>query len=171
MKNMIGILIIILSSFASCQQSTESVKISGLEENEKFAGSWKLQKWTAESANGEVVYPYGDDAKGVITYDKFGNMAVQVMKNKRPRFLSEDPLNAQAEEVWDAYNGFIAYSGTYEVDTSLNKVIHHISLSSFPNWIDQNQIRYYKFDDDHLILSTDLIGVSKHKLIWRRLNH
>ena len=139
--------------------------------NAKFHGSWELKEWTAELISGEVVYPYGDDAKGIITYDKLGHMAVQVMKNKISNFISEDPLNAQPEEVWDAYNGFIAYSGSYDIDSSSNKVIHHIRLSSFPNWVGQNQIRYYKFKDDYLILSTDFIETSKHKLIWKRLNN
>lgn len=176
MKKIIIISLCIVLSVISCKQNAETIKTSEKKENviianEKFDGSWELKEWTAELTSGEIVYPYGEDAKGVLTYDKFGNMAVQLMKNKRPKFLSEDPLNAQPEEVWDAYNGFIAYSGSYEADTSSNKVIHHIRLSSFPNWVGQNQIRYYEFKDDNLILSTDLIGSSKHKLIWEKLNN
>ena len=163
--------IVIVIAFASCKQNSGSITTSSIYGNEEFIGSWELQKWTASLANGEIVFPYGDDAEGVITYDKFGHMSVQVMKNKRTKFLSEDPLEANSEEVWDDYNSFIAYSGNYKVDTSSNKVMHHIKLSSFPNWIDQTQLRYYKFDDDQLILSTDLIGTSKHKLIWKRLNN
>ena len=160
----------------SCKQKSETINASDKKENvtttnEKFDGSWELKKWTAELTSGEIVYPYGKDAKGIITYDKFGNMAVQVMKNKRSQFLSEDPFQAQPDEVFDAYNGFIAYCGSYEVDSDSNKVTHHIKLSSFPNWVGQNQIRYYEFKDDNLILSTDLIGASKHKLIWEKLNN
>lgn len=139
--------------------------------NEKFTGSWELKKWTAELTSGEIVFPYGEDAKGLITYDKFGNMAVQVMKNNRSQFLSEDPLQAQPDEVFDAYNGFIAYSGNYEVSINSNKVVHQIKISSFPNWVGQNQIRYYEFRDDNLILSTDLIGVSRHKLVWEKVKN
>ena len=97
-------------------------------------------------------------------------MAVQVMKNERPPFLSEDPLQAQPDEILDAYNGFIAYSGRYEVDTNSNTVTHQIKISSFPNWVGQNQIRYYKFKDDMLILSTGMIGASKHRLLWEKQN-
>ncbi|TVZ60166.1 lipocalin-like protein [Flavobacteriaceae bacterium MAR_2010_105] len=175
MKKVIVISLCIVLSIISCKQNAETINSSDKKENvtianENFDGSWELKQWTAELTNGEIVFPYGEDAKGILTYDKFGNMAVQVMKSKRPKFLSEDPLNAQPEEVWEAYNGFIAYIGSYEVDTSSNKVIHRIRLSSFPNWVGQNQVRYYEFKDDNLILSTDLIGASKHKLIWEKLN-
>lgn len=176
MKKYITISLCIILSVISCKQNTETINTSDKKENatttnEKFDGSWELKKWTAELKSGEIVFPYGADAKGILTYDKYGNMAVQLMKNNRPKFSSEDPLNAQPEEVWDAYNGFIAYSGSYEVDTSSNKVIHHIKLTSFPNWVGKNQTRYYEFKDDNLILSTDLIGESKHKLIWEKLKN
>lgn len=138
--------------------------------NEKFIGSWELKEWTAESTDGQTVFPYGEDAKGRLTYDEFGNMSVQIMKNNRAIFLSEDPLQAQPEEVLEAYNGFIAYCGNYNVNPSSKQVVHQIKLSSFPNWVGQNQIRYFEFNKDKLILSTDIIGSSQHKLIWRKMN-
>lgn len=148
-------------------ENMENVKMS----NEKFIGSWELKEWTAESAGGKIEFPFGEDAKGRITYDKFGYMAVQIMKNNRSQFLSEDPLQAQPDEVFDAYNGFIAYCGNYEVNVINNQVVHQIKISSFPNWVGQNQIRFYEFKEDKLILSTDIIGSSRHKLIWKKVNN
>lgn len=139
--------------------------------NEKFVGSWELQEWSAQSIDSKMVFPFGEDAIGQITYDDFGNMAVQIMKNNRFQFLSEDPLQAQPDEVIDAYNGFIAYCGNYEVNLNDNHVVHKIKISSFPNWVDQNQIRFFEFEEDRLILSTDLIGSSRHKLIWKKMKY
>ncbi|GJM27956.1 MAG: hypothetical protein DHS20C17_05910 [Cyclobacteriaceae bacterium] len=135
----------------------------------EFIGTWKLEAWTAELTDGKIVFPFGEDAIGRITYDEFGNMAVQVMKNDRPQFLSEDPLQTEPDEVLVAYNGFIAYCGNYQVNLNTNQVVHQIKISSFPNWVGQNQTRYYEFNGDQLILSTDLIGSSRHKLIWKKL--
>ncbi|WP_163708165.1 lipocalin-like domain-containing protein [Mangrovibacterium lignilyticum] len=135
---------------------------------EKLLGSWQLQEWTAELANGEIVFPFGEDVIGRITYDERGDMAVQIMKNNRPEFHSEDLLQAQPDEMIDAYTGFIAYCGTYDVHPNSNQVIHRIAISSFPNWVGQNQVRSYEFKDDRLILSTDVIGSSRHKLVWKR---
>ena len=143
----------------------ENIKLA----NQKFIGSWELEEWTAESTDGEIVFPYGEDAIGRITYDEFGNMAVQIMKNNRSQFHSEDPLQAQPDEVLDAYHGFIAYCGNFEVKLNSGEVVHKIKISSFPNWVGQNQTRYFDFSGDELILSTDLIGSSRHKLIWKKM--
>ena len=137
-------------------------------DSEKFVGSWHLIEWTAELTNGEIIFPSGKDAKGRITYEAEGDMAVQIMKNNPAKFLSEDPLQARPNEIVDSYGGFIAYCGQYVVNHNSNQVVHQIEISSFPNWVGQNQVRYYEFRDDLLILSTDVIGSGRHKLIWKR---
>lgn len=139
--------------------------------NEDFNGSWELIKWTAEQNDGSVLYPFGKDAIGRISYDKSGNMSVQLMKNNRRLFHSEDPLQSTSEEKQQAYGDFLSYCGSYEVNHNLKQVIHQIKISSFPNWIGQNQIRKFEFIDDKLILSTDTIGSSKHKLIWQKVKN
>jgi hypothetical protein len=140
-------------------------------ENEKFIGSWELQKWTAELNDGTIVFPFGEDATGRITYDSNGDMAVQLMKNNRPKFLSADPLQAKPDEMIVAFQDFLSYCGSYEVHNNPNQVVHQIKISSFPNWTGQNQIRKYEFKDDKLILSTDTIGSSRHKLVWQKIKN
>jgi hypothetical protein len=137
--------------------------------NQKFVGSWELQEWTIESNDGRIESPFGKDAIGQITYESNGNMSVQIMKKNRPQFHSEDPLKGRPDEVAIAFNGFIAYCGNYEVNLNSNQVVHQIKISSFPNWVGQNQIRNFKFDEDILTLSTDFIGLNKHKLVWRKI--
>ena len=57
-----------------------------------------------------------------------------------------------------------------------NQVIHHTVLGGlFPNWTGTIQSRYYKFEDDRLVLSTDPIGcIAKERaivtLVWERIN-
>lgn len=136
--------------------------------NEKFVGSWELVEWIAEFKDESIIFPFGEDARGQIHYYNNGNMSVQIMRNNRSRFFSDDPLQAQPDEMAAAYNGFIAYCGKYEVNLSSNQVVHKIEISSFPNWVGQNQIRYYEFDESKLILSTDFIGLSRHKLTWKK---
>ena len=137
--------------------------------NKKFIGSWELKKWTAELNDGTIFFPFGEDAVGRITYDINGEMSVQLMKSNRQKFHSEDPLQAKPEEVLVAFNEFLSYCGSFKVHTNPDQVVHQIKISSFPNWIGQNQIRKFEFTDDKLILSTDTIGSSKHKLIWQKL--
>jgi hypothetical protein len=174
MNYFISISFFLILGFSSCKEKGESNKFVDKKEKvnmsiENFIGSWELKEWYAELSNGETVYPFGEDALGRISYDGFGNMAVQIMQNNRSHFLSEDPLQAQPDEVIDAYNGFIAYCGNYEVDLNHHQVIHQIKISSFPNWVGQNQVRFFEFKDNKLILSTDIIGSSRHTLIWEKM--
>jgi hypothetical protein len=137
--------------------------------NENFIGSWELKKWTAELNDGTIVFPFGEDAKGRITYDSNGNMSVHLMKNNRSQFHSDDPLQAKPDEVIVAFKEFLAYCGSYVIHNNPNQVVHQIKISSYPNWVGQNQIRKYEFKEDNLILSTDTIGSSKHKLVWEKM--
>ena len=134
----------------------------------QFIGSWELHEWRAESMEGDIVYPFGPDAIGEIVYNDDGHMSVQIMKPNRAKFVSDDPLEGQRDEILSAYKGFIAYSGTYEVNEKSNQVFHHIKISSFPNWVGQKQIRNFEFRDNLLILSTDFIESRKHRLIWHK---
>ncbi len=138
---------------------------------EKFVGSWELKKWTAELNDGTIIFPFGEDALGRISYESNGSMSVHLMKNNRLKFHSEDPLQAKPEEVIVAFNEFLSYCGTYKVYTNPNQVVHQIDISSFPNWTGQNQIRKFEFKEDKLILITDTIGSSKHKLVWQKIKN
>ena len=135
----------------------------------KFIGSWALVKWTADVNDETEVFPFGEDAIGRITYEDNGNMSVQIMKNNRLHFHSEDPLQAKPNEVIVAFKEFISYCGSFKVYNNPDQVVHHIKISSFPNWIGQNQIRKFEFKENTLILSTDTIGSSKHKLVWQKM--
>ena len=136
--------------------------------NEKFIGSWELIKWTAELTDGTIVFPFGEDALGKITYESNRSMSVHLMKNNRPHFHSEDPLQAKPHEVIVAFKEFLSYCGSFEVYNNPDQVVHRIKMSSFPNWTGQNQIRKFEFKGDKLILSTNTIGSSKHKLVWQK---
>ena len=52
-------------------------------------------------------------------------------------------------------------------------VIHHIEISSFPNWIGNAQVRFAELDGDLLTLSTKPMtfqGVERTaKLVWERV--
>src|SRR5579872_1555291 len=131
-----------------------------------FTGIWKLQECTATQRDGKVNYPYGEKPVGQLFYEKSGNMMVEIMKPGIKRFVSANLLNGTPEEVLPAYYGFIAYYGTYRIVSDCNIVIHHLEACSFPNWINQDQKRYYKFNNRKLILSTPWIGSERYELTW-----
>jgi len=98
-------------------------------------------------------------------------MGVSFMKEGRTAFASGDIRGGTVDEKIEAFNGYISYSGRFEVKG--DKVIHVIEVSLFPNWIGESQERFYSFDEDTLTLSTplQLVGgmmLSSH-LVWEKV--
>jgi hypothetical protein len=136
---------------------------------DQFIGTWSLLQWAAKPAAGDMFYPFGKDAVGQIVYDAKGSVMVAIMKKERTLFASNDFLHGSVEEMVAAYSGFVAYSGTYDLDVANKRVVHHILISSFPNWVGQDQVRYYDIQDDFLTLRALAIGTTQHELLWRKM--
>jgi len=109
---------------------------------------------------------------GQLFYDVGGNMSGHVMSVDRPTFASNDSGSGADAEVRAAFESHVSYFGTYTVDPSARTVTHHVRGSSYPNWIGHDQIRYYRMDGPHLVLSTPPIpyrGESlEFVLTWER---
>lgn len=133
-------------------------------------GTWNLLSWEIRSSNGNVTRPLGEDPKGLITYDQGGRMAVQLMQTDRSASESADPFAAAPHEIVEAWMGFISYAGRYEIDPSENRVVHHVEICSFPNWVGSRQERFYDFDGELLVLSTPPISLGGEStvstLVW-----
>ena len=133
-------------------------------------GSWNLLSWEIRSSGGVVTKPIGESPRGVITYDVAGRMAVQLMRAERQLAESADPFGAAPAEIVAAWMGFISYAGRYEDDPSLKRVVHHVEICSFPNWVGSRQERFYDFDGDLLVLSTPPISLGGEStvstLVW-----
>jgi hypothetical protein len=134
-----------------------------------FIGIWRLEKCVAIQKDGKINYPYGEKPVGQLLYDEKGNMMVEITKPGIKAFASPSPIQGTPEEVLPAYNGLIAYYGTYRVVPDSNLVIHHLTASSFPNWVGQDQRRYYEFKGNELILRTSLIGAERYELSWKKI--
>jgi hypothetical protein len=73
----------------------------------------------------------GKNPVGLIMYDETEHMAVQFMRDPRPIFASGSD-NATRDEIKNAYEGYYAYSGTYEVNGKEGIVTHHVQSSLRP---------------------------------------
>jgi hypothetical protein len=143
-------------------------------QNEQFIGAWKLVSCEARSSNGEVSYPYERNPFGLLMYDSGGNMSVLIMRRDRPKFASDNRWGGSSEEIKTAFEGFIAYCGTYEVNEEKGTVIHHVEGSSLPNEMGTAKVRVFKFSGDQLSLITPPQPVGEGQLtapwhlIWVR---
>ena len=136
-----------------------------------LVGTWRLISCELRSANGEINYPFGQDASGYITYTEDGYMFVAVMNSNRSKFASGDFKRGTTEETVAAARTYLSYCGKYDIQG--NTVIHRIEVSSYPNWIGMDQPRFFEFDGDRLILSSRPLlvdGIQQTFLVvWERV--
>jgi hypothetical protein len=133
-----------------------------------LVGNWTLVSYITENPDGSLGKPYGD-AVGRLSYDEHGHMAGQVM---RPGRTLVTPGDWQSQQVRSAYAGYIAYFGTYEVNASGDTVMHHVQGALNPGWVGGVQVRRIRFDNDLLILSTEVAkagAMVNHVVTWKKL--
>ena len=97
----------------------------------------------------------GDKLTGTIMYAPDGYMAVQIMRQDRPKFPSGDWLLGTDEEIKEAALGYFAYSGPFLIDEANMVLTHSLSVSLDPNWLGQVQRRAVRIEEDLLHLSTE----------------
>ena len=140
---------------------------------ERFTGTWHLVSCEGRWSDGRVSHPYGESPGGMLIYDGEGSFSGQIMARGRPEFATGNLLKGSGDEVRAAFEGYIAYYGSYEVDEGEGYMVHEVEGSFFPNWIGERQVRRFEFTSDgKLWLSTLPIKGSRADLtvvlLWER---
>ena len=122
----------------------------------RFLGTWKLVSYEFLGPGGEASYPFGREVQGILHYD------------------SNRKFGGTAEEIKEAFEGYFAYFGRYEINQSEGTVTHHIEGSSLPNWVGIDQVRSYEFSENRLILRSTpgRIDDSERsgKFVWEKIS-
>jgi hypothetical protein len=122
-------------------------------------GAWRLCRAEFKRSDGTVFHPYGLKPDGMIFYGADGSMAAQVMPGDE-------------NETGSTGQGYIAYFGTYEVETEQGCVRHQVLGSLNPGWIGTIQVRHVAVEGDQLEIRTAPMMLDGHEtvgqLIWRR---
>jgi hypothetical protein len=122
----------------------------------KLAGLYTLARYA----------PHGDKPRGRIYYDVAGRMNAMIDPPGR-KLLSSSPT---VEEYRDFLRGMIAYYGTYSVDESTSRVIHHVEAASNPIWTGTDLVRWYELQGNRLLIrTTEVATASTNVLTWERL--
>ena len=140
---------------------------------DRFAGTtWRLLECYGKWTDGRITYPYGENPEGQLMYDLQGSFSGQISGSGRPAFQTGNLLKGTEEEIKKAFEGYIAYYGTYEVDEANSQVTHRVESALFPNWIGDVQTRNYEFEGERLRLSTQPIKGRRadltNILLWER---
>jgi hypothetical protein len=137
-----------------------------------LVGAWRLVAWENQAADGQVTHPMGKDPVGYVLYTGDGRFSVLISRVGRPSFGASDLLGGTTEERARAVEGFVAYGGRYSFHG--DRVIHHVELSLFPNWVGSDQQRWVELAGDRLTLSASpLLLAGKQqvpRLVWERVD-
>ncbi|MCG7343950.1 lipocalin-like domain-containing protein [Sporosarcina sp. ACRSL] len=134
---------------------------------EQVIGTWSLVSYQSADKNGKVIYPLGEDAKGFIMYNPDGYMSAQLMASGRHAYGSGDLHTGTIEEMAQAANGYLAYSGRFEVNEEKQELTHYMEVSMNPTWLGQSQPRIAKIDGDVVVIFNGL--KPEDKLTWKRV--
>lgn len=134
-------------------------------------GTWKLTKFEMKTDD-KITYPYGDNPSGYLIYNENGHMAVLISKKDRKNVSTEDITNIPEIEKSQLVDGFLGYTGKYEVLT--DRIVHHVELSFIPNWIGRSLERFHQLKEGCLILETPAEEIDGSILIsrltWEKIN-
>lgn len=131
----------------------------------RLTGTWQLTELVDTDPTGKVSYPYGEHPMGYIVYDDTGHLHVQVMGTPATLPFVAGDGHGTDKEVRAAYDGYVAYFGTYEVDEAQSKVIHRVQGSLMPSYTGTDQPRPIRFVDGDLVIE----GTTPEGRFYRRL--
>ncbi len=139
----------------------------------RFIGTWQLVSLESRSNDGEVTRPFGENPRGRLHYDHNGNMSVFAIRPERPHFTAGDLLGGTPEETQAAFDGLVAYYGTFSVQERAGTVTHHVEGAAWPNRIGTDQVPHFQFEGNRLILQTPttLRGGDQRssRVVWERM--
>jgi len=135
-------------------------------------GTWNLASFQLEMTDGSSKHPSGEKLVGLVTYTSDGYMSGTFMKTSRPNYNSPDPMLATPEESDAAMKSYVGYAGSYSVRG--DRVIHHVTVSWFPNWSGTDIERRFEVRDNRLFLRTPSIAIGGVQAVsvgvWQRVH-
>ena len=138
----------------------------------QLVGTWRLVSASQRMADGTVRPDpqTGPQGTGYIMYSDTGRMCAVLANPDRPKWKSETaPADA---EVRAAFDGLLAYCGTYDVNDAEGYVVHHIELDRVPNLSGTDRKRYFTLDGTRLVLRPAPplpAGVQEWTVEWERV--
>jgi len=118
-------------------------------EQSEVVGTWKLI--SAEDKDPKtgkwVPYTFGNPPSGYFIYDATGHASVQIMTTPPQTIGTDGPTPEQALAI---FNNYIAYYGSYTVDSA--NITVQVEGAWDPRQVGTPQVRPYEVSGDTLII-------------------
>ncbi len=104
-------------------------------------------------------------------YQPDGHMCATLTDGERPPW--KDAANPTDAEKIAYYDTFVAYCGTFKVDSEKSVVSHYPTVAWWPGFVGTIQARPFRLEGDRLIITvTEQLGdprMEKRVLVWQRV--
>jgi Lipocalin-like domain len=164
MKVLYATLLLAASSLA--QNATPAPTVAQL------LGTWKLVSIEDTMTDGKVQpsVQFGSHPYGFIMYEPDGHMCATIANGDRPAW--KDPAKPTDAEKIAYFDTFIAYCGSFKLDSETSTVTHYPSVAWTPAYVGSTQPRPFRLEGDRLIITATRglsnPAIQKRVLVWER---
>jgi hypothetical protein len=143
-------------------------------------GVWELVSLQDHRPNGEALDWMGKKPSGTLIYSSDGHVSVQIMRDPHPVVAAamwtsdgrELQPSASTTEIREAYSGYYAYFGRWDIDERARTVTHHVRGSMRSAEVGAVYVRPYELSGERLLLRSTVSPASGEKqsrvITWRR---
>ena len=115
----------------------------------QLIGTWKLIV-LEDYVEGKWVRIFGENPVGYFSFDGSGHVSVQFQKESATKLFAND--EPTPEEALNAYQGYLAYFGTYSVDDDAGTFTSVVQGALNPLLIGTKQTRHFEVSETQLIV-------------------
>lgn len=137
----------------------------------QLLGTWKLVS-IEETIAGKTRTStlYGAHPVGFIMYQPDGHMCAELSSGEPPAW--RDPAKATDAQKIAYYESFIAYCGTFKLDSKTSTLYHFPTVAWTPSYVGSTQPRPFRLEGDKLIITATKglpdPKMEKLTLVWQR---
>jgi hypothetical protein len=124
--------------------------VPALAQSNPLIGSWRLIAADKILPDGTRVTDYGQNPHGIAIFTPTGNYVVEIFRDQRKKFASDDRTKGTPEEYKEAILSSSCHFGTYVFDTVRNTISFYIDRASIPNLDQTLQVRSFILKGDTL---------------------
>lgn len=142
-------------------------------ERDWLLGAWALTSWRITLDGVDRGHPFGPAAEGMLLYGD-DHMAAVLSRPDRPAFGTRLATQGTAAQREAAMASYVSYAGPWDLvdDAAGVRVVHHVRLCLFPDWVGTDLVRFAARRGDDLVLTSapeaTSAGPVVHVLEWVR---
>jgi hypothetical protein len=96
------------------------------------------------------LHAYGSNPQSLLIFGADGQYALQIYRDDRSKFASDDKKKSSPDEYKDASVGASCHFGHYTVDAAKGTITFKLNRASFVNWDRASQTRPFTLKGDDL---------------------